>query len=309
MKSGNNSPPATVTTPESETRQAIQPADSTPLTNTISDSIVFWERLMQCQTYKEVQQATLDTVLPPLPSLPEVTFVTHKRVVDNSAVKLLTDEVECMGLLPTNIYGDGNCLPRCGSVLIYGDEEKHLDIRARIIMELVVNEAKYLDDKFLEEGSNVSLGRKNFARQFAITILGGKLTYLAIQRVIQAEVLRLCRSGTYMGIWQVAALSNIIQTDVVSVYPRYGGQTVRNDLNRTFVPFEKVELKKNKVYIMWSNIHGNKPPEEWHPNHFVTLLRMFPDEKKELASVGQEMRELSPIAFMEDSDVLQHQFH
>ena len=49
--------------------------------------------------------------------------------------------------------------------LVYGDEEKHLDIRARIIMDLVVNEAKYLDDKFLEEGSN----ERNFR-----TFLGGK---------------------------------------------------------------------------------------------------------------------------------------
>ncbi|XP_060555894.1 variable charge X-linked protein 3B-like [Ruditapes philippinarum] len=133
---------------------------------------------------------------------------------------------------------------------------------------------------------------------------GEKLTGLAVQRLFQEEVLSLCHSGSYMGIWQVAALSNILQTDVVSVYPRYGGQTVRSDLNRTFVPFQKAELNKNKVYIMWSNLQGNGLPEkEWHPNHFVTLIKMYPAEEKETSTViAADVEELSPMAEFEDSD-------
>lgn len=202
--------PATVTTQKSETRHVSQPTDSTASMKA-TDSLSYWDKLMKCKTYTDVQQATVDTELTHLPSLPEVTFVTHKRVVDNSALKLLPDEVQSLGLLPTSIYGDGNCLPRCASLLVYGDEERHLDIRARIILELVVNKVKYLDDRFLKEGSDLSLGKKNFARQFAMFsehYSGEELTDLAVQRLFRAEVLSLCQSGTYMGIWQLASLSN-----------------------------------------------------------------------------------------------------
>jgi hypothetical protein len=272
----------------SETRQGLQLADSVSSTKTTS-SLHYWEKLQKCQTYKDVQQVSLETILPSLPHLLQVTFLTHKRVVDNSALHLLPNEIQSLGLLPTTIYGDGDCLARCGSLLVYGHEENHLDIRARIIQELVVNEEKYLDDKFLNEGSDPCLEKKNFASQFAMFsehFTGEKLTYLAIQRIYQAEVCGLCHSGSYMGIWQVAALSNVLQSCVVSVYPQYGGQTVRSDLNRTFLPFQKTETNKSKVYIMWSNIQGNRLTEkEWHPNHFVLLIKMYPDEDDSLITV------------------------
>lgn len=206
---------------------------------------MYWEKLTKCKTYADVQEVTHDAVLTPLPvSLPEITFITHKRTVDSAALQLLPDEVKSLGLLPTTIYGDGNCLPRCDSLLVYGQEEKHIDIRGRIIHELVSNEANYLDEKYLKEGSDSSLGRMNFAKTFAMIsehFSGEKLTYIAIQRIFQAEVLSLCRSGSFMGVWQMAALSNILKTDLVSVYPEYAGKTMRKDLNRTFVPFHKVE--------------------------------------------------------------------
>ena len=168
----------------------------------------------------------------------------------------------------------------------------------------MVNEEKYLDDKYLIEGTDHSL-RGKIARQFAMFsehFSGGKLTDLDVQRLFQTEVLSLCHSGSYMGIWQLAALSNILQTDVVSVYPRYGGQMVRSDLNRTVIPFEIPEVNK-KLYIMCSNVQGNCLPEkEWHPNHFVTLIKIYPVENETSTAIAANAEELSPIAEFEESD-------
>ena len=55
-------------------------------------------------------------------------------------------------LTPLAIAGDGNCLPRCASVLVYGDEEHHTEMRARIILELVLAQECYLDESFLQDG-------------------------------------------------------------------------------------------------------------------------------------------------------------
>ena len=41
-------------------------------------------------------------------------------------------------LTPLAIVGDGNCLPRCTSILVYGDQVHHTEMRARIILELIL---------------------------------------------------------------------------------------------------------------------------------------------------------------------------
>jgi phage gp37-like protein len=57
------------------------------------------------------------------------------------------------------------------------------------------------------------------------------------QRIFEQEVYEVRKPGTYMGAWQMAALANVLSTSIRSVYLLYGGQTVRKDLNRTFLPF------------------------------------------------------------------------
>ncbi|KAI0241972.1 hypothetical protein LSAT2_015444, partial [Lamellibrachia satsuma] len=46
----------------------------------------------------------------------------------------------------------GNCLPRSGSVLAFGHENFADEIRARLIIELVLNEYYYLNGSFLRQG-------------------------------------------------------------------------------------------------------------------------------------------------------------
>lgn len=204
-------------------------------------------------------------------------------MIDNNALGLVPDDlcIESQALYPAIVYGDGNCLPRAASVLCYGTEERHLEMRARIIKELVENEDKYLSDFHMSQGTTCtsnSCTQHGIVKQFALfseQFSGEKLTPLAIRRIYRAEVLSLCQSGSYMGIWQVAAISNVLQTKVFSVYPKYGGQTVRKDLHRTFQPFDE-KSRNDPVYILWTNTRGiNIPEREWRPNHFVPLLHTY----------------------------------
>ena len=47
------------------------------------------------------------------------------------------------------IYGDGNCLPRCLSYLVYGHENNHEEMRIRIVTEGVLNKEHYLQESFI----------------------------------------------------------------------------------------------------------------------------------------------------------------
>ena len=70
------------------TKTPIKVATNNP--SATGNTLEYWEKLKKCETYTDIQEATHDLVLPSLPpSLPEVTFVTHKREVDSAALKLL----------------------------------------------------------------------------------------------------------------------------------------------------------------------------------------------------------------------------
>lgn len=75
---------------------------------------------------------------------PDVTITTHKRTVDKASMSLVPNDDGLENLFPCLIYGDGNCLPRCGSLFAYGTENKHLDIRARIVLHLVKYIRKFI---------------------------------------------------------------------------------------------------------------------------------------------------------------------
>lgn len=64
-------------------------------------------------------------------------------------------------------------------------------------------------------------------QMFSEFFSGENLTDLAVQRIFEKEVFSIRKSGTYMGAWQMAALANVLNRPVRSVYPLYGGQTVR----------------------------------------------------------------------------------
>ena len=53
------------------------------------------------------------------------------------------------------------------------------------------------------------------------------------------KVESLIKDGKYCGMWQIHGLGYVLGTRIYSVYPDYGGRTVRNDLNRLVIPTPK----------------------------------------------------------------------
>lgn len=106
--------------------------------------------IMACQSYEDLDIVADQLQLSPISEkTPDVTITTHKRTVDKASMSLVPNDDGLENLFPCLIYGDGNCLPRCGSLFAYGTENKHLDIRARIVLHLVKYKEIYLNADFI----------------------------------------------------------------------------------------------------------------------------------------------------------------
>lgn len=129
-------------------------------------------------------------------------------------------------LCPCELHADGNCLPSCGSVLAFGVTDHVDEIRVRIVVELVENENKYLDDNLLSPRNSMSINRKkkaypskNYAQYSDTYIPGTKLNRQSIQKLYRAEVMAVKEDKCFMGIWQIHALASVLETPIYSVYP------------------------------------------------------------------------------------------
>lgn len=67
----------------------------------------------------------------------------------DAAVYIPEDQPEINDLFPCQVHSNGNCLPSCGSIFAYGHTDNTAELLVRIILELVLKEEKYLDDKSL----------------------------------------------------------------------------------------------------------------------------------------------------------------
>ena len=106
---------------------------------------------MACSSFEEMLVVCRRTLLKPVDHISERNI---KANLDFEALRLAPPNSPD-GYLPNVTIGDGNCIPRSISTLLYGTETHHLEIRVRIIYELVSNKSLYLNPHFLAEGSKL----------------------------------------------------------------------------------------------------------------------------------------------------------
>ena len=67
---------------------------------------------------------------------------THNFRIDEVAESLYPCDAD-QNLVPVAVYGDGNCLFRSASLLLDGDQRRHLELRLRTAAELCINSCHY----------------------------------------------------------------------------------------------------------------------------------------------------------------------
>ena len=172
-------------------------------------------------------------------------------------------------LIPVDTIGDGNCLCRALSKAYFGHEKYHLEIRARLVIEAIVNRKLYTDDNYISRGATNQYKKQTLPAIFTMYSRyyepGQKLTDITVDTFYCVEAHSIAEIGSYLGIWQLAQAANVFKVPIRSVYPN--GGSVFKDFNRFFFPSDSTYDTSAALQIMWTPvIHGTSP------NHFVPLL-------------------------------------
>ena len=234
----------------------------------------FLQRLNNCDTFGQLQivcsQYSTENVTGKERYIQDDGFI-----IDDKAFDLYPDDVPTRkDLNPVQVRADGNCLPACGSVFVFGTDTYADEIRAHIIKELALHKELYLSKEYLSK--SLRKKDKNILKSYAMYsdeyVPGSVLTDGIIEDIFEQEVMSIRDSQTFMGIWQLFALASILKRPIMSVYPKKGNPNVRNDLHRRIEPREKES--NDEVYIMWTSNRDDMQEANWVPNHFVPILEM-----------------------------------
>ena len=187
--------------------------------------------------------------------------------IDRIAASILPQDLH-VNVFPKMVIGDGNCLYRSFSYLVFGDQDHVEEIKFRAIISLLQESQYLLSPKSLNESSLE--GIKSLISYSGIEEEGD----IDNEKTRMRLIIRLLKEKSGPGQWatffHVAALSCALQTPVRLIYPH---RTIpihckeRDILNRVIYP--KTRLAKKIVNVLWSY---SKLPQEGNlrnPNHFV----------------------------------------
>ena len=120
---------------------------------------------------------------------------------------------------------------------------------------------------------------KNFAVYATYFAPGMNLTKIRDIKIYQNEIEAAGRDKVELGMFHIVAYAEVLGRRIYSVFPQYGGYTVRKDCHTKLDP-RIISTVASPVYVMWTSISGMRvPAKEWKANHFVTLLPLHEDIK------------------------------
>lgn len=175
-------------------------------------------------------------------------------------------------LVPIKVSGDGNCLPRSASMLVFGDQHHNVEMRVRMACELALNKDFYLNDvnhKIYDFDtfpycSTITTYSANFKP-------GMNSDPESIEKVYELDAIKTAKRGNYCGIWHLYALASVVGCKLYSIYPKLKSTvSIRPELNRIIFP--RKQLSKRKLAVFWTNTNGINGENYWSPNHFAPCL-------------------------------------
>ena len=231
------------------------------------------QALMKCTNFDQVKVVVSGSGIEAykLPSLSQFTIAAIKGTVDRVALDLRPQDCPS-DLFPVLINGDGNCLPRSLSTLAYGKESHHIEMRCRLLFEMVQNFSLYV--RGVGMGSDAHMVVAYLAilsEESALTLEA--VTEEDVRDALMRETMQIRQNGMTMGLWQLAAAANVLGAPICSVYPDKGWAVHRNLNNRTLRPLNP-QQHGCVVYIMWTSTRDDVIETHWTANHFVPLLHI-----------------------------------
>ena len=95
-----------------------------------------------------------------------------------------------------------------------------------------MNMGQYLDDNYVSNRAHNFYDRGTLPEQYAqySDNYNPHVAFNMLQ-LYKREVLDICSDGTFMGIWQIFQVANVIKRPITSAHPKIGNPNVREDLH------------------------------------------------------------------------------
>ena len=266
-------------------------SEPTPVMETVPRKIYFdrlQEAFEQCNFYEQLEAlvTTSNFEAYELPAEFPQTIVDVAGIVDKTALSHKPPTAPA-SFYPLVTTADGNCLPRALSILVFGHEECHTELRCRIIVEMVKNINTYVHGHGM--GDSEVEGQK-VAALAAVVAEGSGLSadtvsLHEIEVILRGEILQIMKRNTFMGIWQLAAAAaNVLASPISSVDPQMGWEIVQQMNNRTLTPVNPTS--RTPVHILWTSNRADMLPGHCTSNHFVPMLPMTDSNREVSVSEG-----------------------
>ncbi|CAG2184547.1 unnamed protein product [Mytilus edulis] len=161
------------------------------------DTAAQMRQLRNCNTFAEVQ--TLCSELSTASSLDgKDRYVLDDRLlVDEPSIDLYPDDVpNDTNYFPVSVRANGDCLPACESVFLYGTDVYPEEVRLKIIQELVLHKDSYLNAIYLSRGLENPC--RNILKSYAMYSdeyeHGTVLTDRVIEDIFEQELMKVRKS-------------------------------------------------------------------------------------------------------------------
>ncbi|CAF4684330.1 unnamed protein product [Rotaria sp. Silwood2] len=210
-----------------------------------SESIMYHDEINS--VVQQIKQ--MESIMMPLQFHPIQVFDETKHTADTVAKEYLQKATEdTHHLVSVNVLGDGNCLYQSIVVLMNNPLVTASELRVRTIMELITNENYYQN------------------------------TYSQYVGPTDIAVKAICKNYMFSELYEIAALCNVLQCNIRSVYPKIDFHHYMAIWDNLFTPIPPVNSNCN-IAILWSNVLNEKDVREthngmWRPNHFVPLMSL-----------------------------------
>ena len=231
-------------------------------------------RLAAGKGFQDLKEECASLKLPALQMAEEEEFLWDELQPDGTSQKLLPpNKASRYSALKTTV--DGNCFFRTASILAFGNEHKHDEMRVRIVIELACNSDFYLKDKDIEKMLIAEAQEREADEAPDLHSSRSRptspLCAEALRDIFETEVRHTTRDKIWACHWHLQALAAVLNRQVLSVYPECGGKEIKKYLNIVILPRccdEKIKMKE-PVALMWTQANRSGP---FKPDHFVPLI-------------------------------------
>ena len=177
----------------------------------------------------------------------------------------------CLATIGTK--GDGNCLFRAVSMLLFEDDSEHIHLRVRAVFELCQNYDYYLGIELPQRQQDV-WKRLTEEQQSHGGIMQRQINHNLLVSSFQQDVVELAKLNGWATMYAVEALSNVVGRKIYSVCPDNMCSRLKDVYHKVVNPIvcAGADLKM-PICILWGkdgHIDTRKP---YQPNHFLPLIK------------------------------------